>query len=356
MTPKTTKSRQAKQLAAPWRITFDTNPDDCNLRCVMCEDHSVHSPQKQQRINNKIPHRRMDIEIIERVIAECAPHGLREIIPSTMGEPLVYKHMLRIIALCREYGVKMNLTTNGTFPKLGAARWAELIVPVSSDVKISWNGADAESQNAVMVGNQYQKGIEKLRTFIKFRNAHAAGGGNYCSVTLQMTFMEMNLEQVPRVVEFAIAEDIDRVKGHHLWAHFKEIANQDLRRNQDSIARWNTVSKECHRIAEQNLLPSGKRIRLENIYEIDPEHGSDLPPTATCPFLRREAWVNHSGRFDPCCAPDLLRRTLGDFGDVSTNGLLTIWNSPQYANLAENYMQHGVCRKCNMRKPPPEIS
>jgi hypothetical protein len=24
----------------PWRITFDTNPDTCNLRCVMCEEHS----------------------------------------------------------------------------------------------------------------------------------------------------------------------------------------------------------------------------------------------------------------------------------------------------------------------------
>ena len=33
-----------KHLDAPWRITFDTNPDDCNLNCVMCEEHSPTAP------------------------------------------------------------------------------------------------------------------------------------------------------------------------------------------------------------------------------------------------------------------------------------------------------------------------
>ena len=29
--------------SGPWRITFDTNPDDCNLHCIMCEDHWPYS-------------------------------------------------------------------------------------------------------------------------------------------------------------------------------------------------------------------------------------------------------------------------------------------------------------------------
>ncbi|MCY4046612.1 MAG: radical SAM protein [Candidatus Dadabacteria bacterium] len=345
-----------KCLASPWRITFDTNPDDCNLGCVMCEEHSAYSPRKQARASGRVPRRRMSIETVERVIEECAPAGLREIIPSTMGEPLMYKHMPRIIDLCRKHGVKMNLTTNGTFPGLGAQRWAELIVPIGSDVKISWNGADAQSQSIVMVGNNFEKNLENLRTFVRTRDRHAAGGGNYCSVTLQMTFMEMNLPQVPQVVELAVAEGVDRVKGHHLWAHFREIAGQDLRRNSDSITRWNTIARQCRRIAEERRLPNGKRIRLENIYEIDPGHGGELHPDARCPFLGQEAWVNHAGRFDPCCAPDTLRRTLGDFGNVSGKGLLPIWNSPEYKDLIKDYMRHEVCRKCNMRKPPLEFA
>jgi MoaA/NifB/PqqE/SkfB family radical SAM enzyme len=37
-----------------------------------------------------------------------------------MGEPLLYEHFEGILELCRRYGVKLNLTTNGTFPRLGA--------------------------------------------------------------------------------------------------------------------------------------------------------------------------------------------------------------------------------------------
>ena len=67
-----------------------------------------------------------------------------------------------------------------------------------------------------MVNNDFEKNMRDLRTFIRVRDVHAKEGSNYCSVTLQMTFMEMNLEQVPKVVELAIREGVDRVKGHHL--------------------------------------------------------------------------------------------------------------------------------------------
>lgn len=35
-----------------------------------------------------------------------------------MGEPLLYEHFEGILHLCERYGVKLNLTTNGTFPDL----------------------------------------------------------------------------------------------------------------------------------------------------------------------------------------------------------------------------------------------
>jgi hypothetical protein len=83
----------------PWRITFDTNPDDCNLSCIMCEDHSPYSTTRQDRIANGIPKRRMDIDLIKRILSETKGSPLREIIPSTMGEPLIYKHFEEILKL-----------------------------------------------------------------------------------------------------------------------------------------------------------------------------------------------------------------------------------------------------------------
>ena len=341
----------SKQMAAPWRITFDTNPDDCNLSCVMCEEHSIYSAKRIARIANKTPHRKMPIEIIEQIMAECAPTGLCEIIPSTMGEPLVYKHMQRIIELCHQFHVKLNLTTNGTFPKLGAQKWAELIVPIGSDVKISWNGADPKSQRTIMHRNDFRKNLKNLRAFIKVRDTSSINKGNYCSVTLQMTFMEMNLDQIPRIIELAIAEKVDRVKGHHLWVLFEKIKNQDLRRNSHSIKRWNKIVQRCHDIANNNPLPNGKKIILENIYELDSKI-SIVPPDFICPFLGKEAWVNHEGVFSPCCAPADLRLQLGRFDNVKNKGLLGIWNSDKYRNLVRHYLNKEICKKCTMRVPP----
>ena len=207
------------EFEGPWRITFDTNPDDCNLHCIMCEDHSPYSATQADRLKAGLPKRRMEIGLIRRILAESKGSPLREIIPSTMGEPLLYRHFDEILDLCAEYGVKLNLTTNGTFPQRGARAWAERIVPVASDVKVSWNGATGKTQEEVMLNSNWETVLDNVRTFIAVRDEHALRGGNRCRVTFQLTFMEINYLELPGIVELAAGIGVDRVKGHHLWVH-----------------------------------------------------------------------------------------------------------------------------------------
>lgn len=187
----------------------------------------------------------MDIDLVGTTLSEMAPLGTHEVIPTTMGEPLMYKEFPGFIDLCRENNVKLNLTTNGSFFGIGALRWAELIVPVTSDVKISWNGATNATQHRIMKNSNLDNQKANLETFIKVRDRVASEGGNYCSVTLQLTFMDQNLGEILDVVKFAKLSGCDRVKGHHLWAHFPEIENQNLRRNNSSIIEWNKVATQC---------------------------------------------------------------------------------------------------------------
>ena len=334
----------------PWRITFDTNPDDCNLRCIMCEDHSPYSSTQSDRRAAGLPKRRMDIDLIRRVLREASGNGLREIIPSTMGEPLLYRHIDEIIDLCAEYGVKLNLTTNGTFPGRGARSWAWRIVPVGSDVKVSWNGATKETQERVMLGFNWERVLDNVRTFIQVRDEHVAAGGNRCRVTFQLTFMEVNAAELPAVVELAAALGVDRVKGHHLWVHGPEMRGRSLRRSPEAIARWNEAVAATRQVAEQRLLPDGSQVMLENVFPLGAYGETDIAPGGECPFLDQEAWVAADGRFNPCCAPDALRRSLGDFGNLGDVSLRRIWEGSQYRNLRANYMEHGLCRGCNMRK------
>ena len=201
-----------------------------------------------------------------------------------------------------------------------------------------------------MIGSQWEKAFKNLQEFMAVRDAIATEGKNKCSVTLQMTFMESNIHELADIIRLAIDLGIDRVKGHHLWVHSAQMTNQSMRRNKESIQRWNEYVQEAQTAAESKKLPNGENIRLENIFQLKSDSIEDIAPGGPCPFLGKEAWINPEGRFDPCCAPDKLRRSLGDFGNLHTHDFTEIWNGETYSNLLKSYKKQALCKKCNMRK------
>jgi MoaA/NifB/PqqE/SkfB family radical SAM enzyme len=345
------RASRAPTQPGPWRVTFDTNPDDCNLRCVMCEEHSPYSDKQQRRAEQGLPNRRMPIRLIRDVLDDLTNTPLREIIPSTMGEPLLFHDFDAIVDLCMENGVLMNLTTNGTFPRKGAREWAKRLVPILSDVKVSWNGSTKETHERVMIGSRFEKALENLRILLEERDAYAVAFGHRCRVTLQLTFLESNAHELADVVRLAADLGVDRVKGHHLWAHFTQIRGLSMRRSPDAIARWNAAVEAALKVVEQRRLPNGERLALENIHALDSSAVHDLSPGAECPFLGQEAWISAEGRFDPCCAPDEQRRTLGEFGNLHEVGVRDVWSGDAYLRLRETYMENALCKGCNMRRP-----
>ena len=56
-------------------------------------------------------HRRMPKEWLEPIFEQAKKIGVTEMIPSTMGEPLIYKHFAHFVELCYKYNIQMNLTT-----------------------------------------------------------------------------------------------------------------------------------------------------------------------------------------------------------------------------------------------------
>ncbi len=144
---------------------------------------------------------------------------------------------------------------------------------------------------------------------------------------------------------------MDRVKGHHLWAHFDAITEQSMRRSSEAIRTWNAAVAAAREAAAERRLPNGEHILLENIFPLDEEATGDLALGGPCPFLGQEAWVSAQGRFDPCCAPDAQRRSLGDFGDLREQRLMDVWTGEAYGALVSTYRNRSLCLGCNMRRP-----
>jgi len=338
------------KLKGPWRITFDTNPDQCNLRCIMCEEHSKYYLSKGNM--NRI----MDFQIIEEVIEDAVDYGLQEIIPSTMGEPLLYKSFIDLIKLVKRRSLKINLTTNGTFPRLGVEEWANLILPIASDVKISINGAIKETNELIMEGINFKKQISNIKNFVYTRDKIRKKGINHPTITFQTTFMKRNLKELPELLRIAIKMDIDRFKGHHLWITHPELENESLKQDWDSIKQWNKIAEEMHVIAETERLNNGQKIKLDNIYPILYHNKNNkILDDFICPFLGREAWIAWDGKFNVCCAPDNLRGKFGSFGNVKDNNFMELWTSKSYTDIIQNWGNYEVCGICNMRKPKKDI-
>lgn len=339
-----------------WRVTLDTNPEDCNLSCTMCEEHSPFSTYIKEKLGGK--HRRMPKEWLEPIFEQAKKIGVTEMIPSTMGEPLIYKHFAHFVDLCYKYDIKMNLTTNGTFPRTTektVTEWAKLIVPITTDVKISWNGATAETSEKVMLKINFKEAVANVKEFVRIRDEHFANTGYYCRISFQLTFMQNNMHELADIVKLASELGVDRVKGHQLWAHFDEIKHLSMKATPESIAKWNEYVKQAYEAQEKSRKPNGEKVLLENIIPLQIKQvGTELtevPENYECPFLEKELWVSATGNISPCCAPDEMRRTLGHFGNIEKTSIEEVLQSDNYQNLVNNYKKIDLCKTCNMRKP-----
>jgi len=335
-----------------WRLTLDTNPEDCNLNCIMCEEHSPYSdfiPNLYKTTG--VRSRRMKPEAIEDIFAQAKALGVKEIIPSTMGEPLLYKGIEKIFEFSQFYDIKINLTTNGTFPGKSVEEWAKLIIPNTTDVKISWNGATAETSQRIMTGLNFEKALENVNAFVNFRDKHFKEVGYYCRITFQLTFMQNNMQELADIVKLAASLGIDRVKGHQLWTHFNEIKELSMKNSPESIAQWNQYVQQAFIAQDMYRKKNGDKVLLENVIALYENENKDVSEKYECPFLEKELWISATGNISPCCAPDNLRKSLGDFGNIHTTTVQEALQSTTYKALVENYKKTPLCKTCNMRKP-----
>ncbi len=293
----------------------------------------------------------MPYQWLDSIFLQAHNLGVSEIIPSTMGEPLLYQHIDKIFALAAEYNIKINLTTNGTFPIKDVNAWSEIIVPVTSDIKFSINGATNTTSEKIMAGYHFNETINKIVSFINYRNKYFLETGYYCRVSFQTTFMAINMHELSDIVKLAASLGVDRIKGHHIWTHFKELKELSFRNSKASIDKWNEYVSEAIKTADINRKPNGDKVILENIIPLVNNETTEVPVNYECPFLYKELWISATGKISPCCAPDELRNTLGNFGNISTHSLNDVLISSQYLRLANDYKNISLCKTCNMRKP-----
>ena len=274
---------------------------------------------------------------------------LREVIPSTLGEPLLWEGLDALADAAAAAGLLLNVTTNGTWPGRGARAWGERLAPVAADLKISWNGATAATAAAIMDGLDLAAAIDGVREVAAARDAAAARTGRRCRLSFQVTAQEGNVAELAAIVRLARDLGIDRVKVNQLQVQVPALAPRALGASADGIRRWNGA------VAAMRAASAGGRgeagaVALQGDVLL-PERPGERLAAGPCPFVGREGWILAGGAFAPCPHPAAWSGELGDFGDASRTPLRELWEGPALRRLAEGYPDHPVCRACPFRRP-----
>ena len=297
------------------RVTLLTNPDVCNLRCPLCflnqrallncnarsaENGNGDCPPDNGRERffycNK--ERRafglgeMNFEIARAAVEKYAAdrdasgkHLLREVIPSTMGEPLLYSHFDELLKLCDSLGLPLNLTTNGTFPgNWGSDAAVELLLRSCSDIKVSYLASEQF--------DGWKTNVEKLvRVRDKLReNARCA------TVSLQVTLHKKNLQDVPELVSWASAIGIDRIKWNKvvLLKGVPPEFRKEYELAEDDVALLRSRLKST-------------KVRCEGSLFFTDSHNGDCAMGGvcgvSCPFMD-EIWILPDGTESHCPDPE----------------------------------------------------
>lgn len=300
------------------RITLLTNPDVCNLHCPLCflNQRALHNcnARSAENSNGDCPpdngrerffycnkERRafgmgeMSFEVaravIEKYAAERDVSGkrlLREVIPSTMGEPLLYSHFDELLKFCDSLGLPLNLTTNGTFPgKWGSDAAIELLLHSCSDIKVSYLASEQF--------DGWKANVEKLvRVRDRLReNARCA------TISLQVTLHKKNLQDVPEIMSWASAIGVDRIKWNKVV--LLSSASQALREMyalDDAPLESLRNNLRSGAFSVSNVMHEGS-LFFNNSADICAVGGK----CESCPFAD-EVWVWPDGHEDHCPNPE----------------------------------------------------
>lgn len=269
------------------RITLLTNPDKCNLRCALCF-------LRQRGIvsySGEMPFETAKAAI-EKYAAERDEAGnllLKEVIPSTMGEPLLYSKFENLLHLCEMTGVKMNLTTNGTFPgKWGTPSVMFELVQACSDIKISTLAYEMGG----FLRNLWRENVEKLIECRKRRLDSSA------TISLQVTLHRENLNDYKDLIAWAETAGVQRIKWN------PAVFIPDTSAILEKRFKLNTQELESlrHELLEGTLhsdkIKYEGSLFLENPTEDCPMSGS----CTKCPFTD-ETWIWPDGHEDHCPNP-----------------------------------------------------
>lgn len=299
----------------PVKVIVQTT-ESCNLSCIFCQ----YSKREKGKHMNK--------EIFENVVDQLFP-TLVEMHPTNIGEPLMWPHFEYMCEKMEEYGVLLDLTTNGTLLKENKI---DLIENIARDVKISFDGAHKETFESLRKGAKFDSVTENIKCLVQRIKSNP-----HRTISLQMTLMKSNYLELPDLIELASKLGVDKVKGYHLFSFSPEMDRESLLSYLDNYEQ--ALNASIRKAKELGLDIELAEPPLKIGDEIDLK-------LITCHLPWYESWIDIDGSVYPCHSNDGM-----DIGNIQNNNFIEIWNGDFYREIRKAMAQDEPiwnCKGCGM--------
>ncbi|MEM6425519.1 MAG: radical SAM/SPASM domain-containing protein [Cyanobacteria bacterium P01_H01_bin.119] len=309
----------------------------CNFKCEFCPDAIM----KRRRGH-------MDLALLEKILDQVAVHRLARIITfHLMGEPMIYPHIFEAMAMARDRGLDLHLTTNGSTFDLRRDHIDKLIAADIPKVTISLQTPNAES--FILRGAppklQPKHYFDSIIRYVKANSAAAVS----TRVHIKLLDTTPNPFLVPHK-PMHIVEGKAQIQAE-LWRWAETFLSDD-----NAEKDWSGDHLLQHRIANHKpgrwqLVELHPRLFLET-FPLDSWGNVESSEVISARFgycngASQQAGILYDGTVVPCCKDYEGHIPLGN---VTETPLPSIFNGPAACGLRQGFdrlqVTHPICQRC----------
>jgi MoaA/NifB/PqqE/SkfB family radical SAM enzyme len=181
--------------------------DYCNNSCLGCW---VHSPLVKRSSVFPQGQKQLPLNIVKRLINQLSDSGVRKIILSGSGEPLLYPYIEEVVKIIKKKGIYLNLITNGL---LLDSNFSRLAVNLNLDlITVSLWAGDQQTYIKTHPGiasDSFNRIKENLINLRRYQNRKH----NFMPhLKLYNVICNLNANNIEKMVDFAVTVDADSIE------------------------------------------------------------------------------------------------------------------------------------------------
>ncbi len=316
----------------------------CNLLCTTC-------PRTYEELE---PPADMSWELFTSIVDQIPK--LQRAVLHGVGEPMLVKHLPRMVRYLKDRGSYVLFNTNGTV--LNEKNGRALIAAELDELRVSFDAANAESYLAVRGKNYFNRILKNVRAFreLQEREGHAKP-----RVSAWLTGLRETIEELPDFVRVAAETGVKEVHLQRL-VFFKDNAIGLARPDQalyEQLSGEEAVHIERATALAKTLGVTFSASGGASEPGVSLKRSDNGPTGSGSPWsLCRRPWTvmyfTANGRALPCCIAPFSQRGYENYtlGDATQQSLRDIWAGPAYNDFRKALKSDkppDACAGCGLR-------